>query len=423
MNVSTVQQKIAQIASKHQHVQTISQYLTDEWVKEAFRRTRKTGAAGVDGKTSKDFEENFDKNITDLIDLCKSGRYRAPSARRVYIPKGNGENRPLGIPTFSDKVLQRAVLMLLEPIFEPMFYGSSYGFRPGKSAHDCIKDLRESLHTSGGCHVIDVDIRKFFDTIPRQLMREQVEQRVRDGVITRIIAKWLHAGIMENGNVSYSDLGTPQGGVLSPFLANVFLHYVLDEWFHETATKHLRGKAEIFRFADDFVIVCRTRDDAERLLKALHGRLGKYGLDLHPTKTRLVDFRKPREGKSESFDFLGFTFYWGKSRRKKRIVRVKTMGERVTRTMSRLNLLCRAIRHWPITDQWARINRALRGHYNYYGVSFNQRGVWRIRYFATFIWQKWLSRRSQKRHMGWGKFRKLLLRYPLAQPKRMVALW
>jgi len=238
-----------------------------------------------------------------------------------------------------------------------------------------------------------------------------------------MINKWLHAGVMENGNVSYSDVGTPQGGVLSPFLANIYLHYVLDEWFHEIALKHINSQAKIFRFADDFVVVCKERGDAEKILKALHNRFQKFELEIHPAKSRLVDFCKPKDGKSESFDFLGFTFYWGKSRNKKRLVRVKTTGERVSRTMHRLNMLCSKIRHWPIRDQQARLNRALRGHYNYYGVSFNQRGVWTIRYFCAQIWRKWLDRRSQKRHMPWVKFKRILNTHQLVYPTRTVELW
>lgn len=423
MDVSTVQQKIASNARKHPQVHGLNQHLNEEWLKEAFRRTRKDGAKGVDGKSSADFENNLEGNIRELIDLCKSGKYRAPSARRAYIPKGNGECRPLGIPTFSDKVLQRAVLMLLEPIYEPMFYDCSYGFRPKRSAHGCLRDLRSCLQEFQGGFVLDMDISKYFDSIPRKTLRDIVGQRVGDGVIVRMVNKWLHAGVMENGNVSFSDVGTPQGGVLSPFLANIYLHHVLDEWFHEVVLKHINSQAKLFRFADDFVVICKEKDDAERIFQAMHGRFQKFGLAIHPVKSRLTDFRRSSEGKGGSFDFLGFTFYWGMSRNKKRLVRVKTAGDRFSRTMRRLNILCSEIRHWPIKDQQARLNRALRGHYNYYGVSFNQRGVWTIRYFCTRIWRKWLDRRSQKRHMKWAKFKRILETHQLVYPSRIVELW
>jgi group II intron reverse transcriptase/maturase len=322
--------------------------------------------------------------------------------------------------------MQRAIGMLLEPIYEPIFHDCSYGFRPGRSAHDCVKALREELRKMGDCFVLDIDIRKYFDSIPKAEIRKLVDQRVRDKVVTRMIGKWLNAGVMEKGTVSYSTLGTPQGGVISPILSNIYLHYVLDEWFHETVLKHIRGSARLFRFADDFVIVCKRNDDAKRILEAVGKRLSKYGLNIHPDKSRLVEFRRPSDaGQSGGFNFLGFTFYWGKSRNKRSVVRVKSAKERMARILHRLWELCSKMRHCPIVEQQTRLNRVLRGHYNYYNVSFNQRCVWSVRYWAYGIWRYWLNRRAQRRTMTWEKFKLLTRRYPLVYPSpgEIYTLW
>lgn len=424
--VSTVQRRIAELGQRYGELRVLNHHITPSWMREAYRLTRKDGASGVDGERSEDFAANLDANISELIDLSKSGNYRAPPVLRSYIPKGNGEKRPLGIPTFRDKVMQRAIGMLLEPIYEPIFHDCSYGFRPGRSAHDCVKALREELRKMGDCFVLDIDIRKYFDSIPKAEIRKLVDQRVRDKVVTRMIGKWLNAGVMEKGTVSYSTLGTPQGGVISPILSNIYLHYVLDEWFHETVLKHIRGSARLFRFADDFVIVCKRNDDAKRILEAVGKRLSKYGLNIHPDKSRLVEFRRPSDaGQSGGFNFLGFTFYWGKSRNKRSVVRVKSAKERMARILHRLWELCSKMRHCPIVEQQTRLNRVLRGHYNYYNVSFNQRCVWSVRYWAYGIWRYWLNRRAQRRTMTWEKFKLLTRRYPLVYPSpgEIYTLW
>ncbi len=422
--VSMVQLKIAEIARKYGAVDTLNHHLTQDWLHEAYRRTRKGGATGIDGKDSEEFAEKLLSNLDDLVNQAKSGKYRAPAVRRTHIPKSGNELRSLGIPTFSDKVLQRGCLMLLEPVFETIFYDCSYGFRPGKSAHDCIRSIRDGLHELQGCYVLDVDIRKYFDTIPHSTLRSMVEEKVKDGMINRLIAKWLKAGVMENGNVSFSDIGTPQGGVISPLLSNVYLHTVLDEWYHTTVVNHTKGRTRLYRFADDFIILCKSKHDADKIMAALVKRFAKYGLEIHPTKTKIVDFNKPKDkDRHESFNFLGFTFYWGLSRNGNRLVRLKTENGRFTRSLKRLHDLCRMMQHWSIKDQVARLNRSLRGHYNYYGVSFNQRGVWSLRYFATRIWRYWLNRRSQKRRMPWYKFKRILATVKIAYPTKMVTLW
>ena len=297
MYVLTKQQRIAELARRSPQMGFTSlAYLMDiDWLKAAFHRTRKDGAPGVDGQTWHDYERNLEANLQSLLDRAKSGTYRAPPVRRVYIPKAGSttETRPIGIPTLEDKVLQRAVVMLLEPIYEQDFDAGSYGFRPGRSAHDALEDLWKRTMDSSGGWILEVDIRKFFDTLGHAHLREFLQLRVRDGVLKRLIGKWLKAGVMEEGSVSYPDAGSPQGGVISPLLANVFLHYVLDVWFRQEVQPRLRGRAHLIRYADDFVILFRHEDDARRVMEVLPKRFGKYGLTLHPDKTRLVPFRRP----------------------------------------------------------------------------------------------------------------------------------
>lgn len=424
LNVSTTQFKIAEVARKYDIVKSVNHHITRAWLREAFKKTRKDGAKGIDGKGAEAFEVDLDRNLDELVSECKSGKYRAPAVRRAYIPKGKNEHRGLGIPTFSDKVLQRGVAMILEPIYETVFYDCSYGFRPGKSAHDCVRDIRQGIHEFSGCYVLDVDISKYFDMIPHSKLREVLGLKVQDGVINRMIAKWLKAGVMENGNVSFSDTGTPQGGVISPLISNVYLHHVLDEWFHQTVKAHSTGRVKLFRYADDFIVLCSSKNDVERIMSALVNRFCRYGLELNSSKSKVVNFSRPRKGEpGETFDFLGFTFHWGRNGKGTSVVRVKTEKSRFSRSLKRFNELCRRMQHWDIRDQVARLNRSLVGTFNYYGVAFNQRGVFSLRYYVIGIWRYWLSRRSQKRKMPWWKFKQLRKTIKIAYPKRMVPLW
>ena len=326
--VSTKQQRIATLAKQSSEMAFTSlAYLMDiEWLKEAYRRTRKDGAVGVDGVTAAGYEQDLKGNLQSLLDRAKSGTYKAPPVRRVHIPKDGSttETRPLGIPTLEDKLLQRAVVMLLEPIYEQDFLDCSYGFRPGRSAHDALESFRVQtmFYRPKGGTVLEVDIRKFFDHLDHQHLREFLRLRVRDGVLLRLIDKWLKAGVMEDGNVSYPDSGSPQGGVISPLLSNVFLHYVLDLWFEQDVKPCLRGDAFLIRYADDFVIEFRNHHDAKRVMEVIPKRFGKYGLTVYPTKTKLVPFRPPPskvkdddepDDRPGTFDLLGFTHYWAVS--------------------------------------------------------------------------------------------------------------
>lgn len=409
-------------------------YLMDiDWLQEAYRRTRKDGAVGVDGVTAEEYEQDLEGNLRNLLDRAKSGTYQAPPVRRVHIPKGGSttETRPLGIPTLEDKILQRAVVMLLDPLYEQDFLDCSYGFRRGRSAHDALKAFRDPMmnnHPRGGW-VLEVDIRKFFDNLDHQHLRQFLRVRVRDGVLLRLIDKWLKAGILEDGSISYPESGSPQGGVISPLISNVFLHYVLDVWFEQEVKPRLRRPAFLVRYADDFVIGFCDQRDAQRVMEVIPKRFGKYGLTVHPTKTKLIRFRQPsrkskvRDGSDDrpgTFDLLGFTHYWGLSFKGQYwVIKLKTARDRFSRAVRRIDHWCRDNRHQSIAEQQHKLSQKLRGHYAYFGVSGNSGALGRFRQEVERRWRKWLNRRNRIRTMKWAKFRDLLQRYPLA-PARAV---
>jgi group II intron reverse transcriptase/maturase len=398
---------------------TLAHHIDLEWLEEAYRRTRKDAAAGVDEVTAQAYEKDLSSNLQSLLDRFKSGRYYAPPVKRVYIPKGDGGKRPIGIPSLEDKILQRAVVMVLTAVYEQDFLDCSYGFRPERSAHQALDALWRGIMNMGGCWVVEVDIKSFYDTLERGHLREFVKQRVRDGVIVRTIGKWLKAGVMEDGAIHYPAAGTPQGGVISPLLSNVYLHGVLDVWFEAEVRPRLGGEAMLIRFADDFVILFSHERDARRVHSVLAKRFGKYGLALHEEKSRLVEFRRPmgRRGKAATFDFLGFTHYWGLSRKKKWVVQRKTAKKRLKQAVRRVYQWCRVHRHKPVKEQWQSLCRKMRGHYGFYGITFNIRSLLRFYEQIKRAWRKWLNRRSRNKDMPWDRFNRLLQRYPLPRPR------
>jgi RNA-directed DNA polymerase len=426
-SVSTRQQQIAELAQQAPQMgfTSLNHHLDLTWLLVAYWSTRRDGAAGVDGITATDYEADLIANLRSLLDRAKSGSYRAPPVRRVHISKGPGsqETRPIGIPTLEDKVLQRAIVMLLQPLYEQDFKPYSYGFRPGRSAHQALEDLRQGVMGNEVKWILEVDIQKFFDTLNHAHLRELLRQRVRDGVVLRLIGKWLNAGVMEGGAVTYPSTGSPQGGVVSPLLANVYLHYVLDVWWEEVVQPRLVGRAFLIRYADDLVMGFTDETDARRVMEVLPKRFGKYGLTLHPDKTRLVPFARPQEPKAReqsqeikhlrTFDFLGFTHYWGKSRRKEAIVKKRTAASRIRRFAKAIGEWCRRNRHRPIQEQHATLSQKLRGHDAYYGVTGNCSSLNRMREIVVRIWRKWLSRRSWKGRFGWASLWGLLERMPL----------
>lgn len=422
--VSTKLQRIAEAARRYPEraFTTLAHHIDIDWLREAHRRTRKDGATGIDGQTASEYAANLDGNLQSLLDRFKSGAYRAPPVRRVHIPKGSDgkQTRPIGIPTFEDKVLQRAVTMLLEAIYEQDFLDCSYGFRPGRSAHQALEAVRDATMPVGGGWVLEVDIRKFFDSLDHGDLLEIVRRRVRDGVLLRIIGKWLNAGVMVEGSVEHPESGTPQGGVVSPLLANVYLHEVVDLWFRRDVLPRLKGRARLVRYADDMVLVFSREDDARRVFDVLPKRFGKFGLSLHPEKTRLIDFRRRDRGNPAgpgSFDFLGFTHHWGTSLRGSWLVKQRTAKDRFSRALHRIRQWCRAHRHDPLRVQQQALAQKLRGHYGYFGVTSNYRALERFYRETRHAWRKWLSRRSNTGYVDWDHLLALLERFPLPRPR------
>ena len=429
-NVSTQLHRIATLAREApQRVLTaLAHHLDVAFLREAFRRTRKDGAPGVDGQTAAAYAETLDTNLASLVDRLKAGTYIAPPVRRAYVPKEEGGAvRPLGIPSFEDKVLQRAITMVLEAIYEQDFLDCSYGFRPRRSAHQMLQALWEQVMRLRGGWILKVDIQSYFDTIDHHHLRRMLDQRVRDGVIRRTIDKWLNAGVLEQGRVIHPDAGVPQGSGVAPILANVFLHVILDAWFEQVVKPRLDGEATLYRFADEVVILCAAERDAQRLMTVLPKRLAKYGLTLHPTKTRVIRFTRPpyapqgSRAKSPTrpgtFALLGFTHYWGRSRRGHWVVKRKTAVKRLSRALHRFNAWCRSHRHAPVAWQHQQLVQKLRGHYAYYGITGNEHRLRRVRWEVIRLWRKWLNRRSQRRRMHWERFARLLEQYPLPRVK------
>ncbi|WP_437981098.1 group II intron reverse transcriptase/maturase [Sorangium sp. So ce117] len=427
--VCTKLERIAELARQapSMGLTTLAHHIDLDWMREAYRRTRKDGAPGVDRQTAEHYAEQLEDNLRSLLERAKAGTYRAPPVRRVHLPKGNGETRPIGIPTFEDKILQRAVAMVLEAIFEQDFLDCSYGFRPGRSAHQALASFWDKAMEMAGGWVIEVDIRKFFDTVDRQHLMAALRRRVRDGVLLRLISKWLHAGVQEDGSVSYPEAGTPQGGVISPILANIYLHEVLDTWFERDVRPRLRGRAHLIRYADDAVLLFELEEDARRVMAVLPKRFGKYGLSLHPDKTRLLPFRRPPKRPPPSggasptwpstFELLGFTHHWGRSRRGNWAIKRRTAKDRFSRALRRVAEWCRDHMHDELNSQQEGLAMKLRGHYEYYGITGNSEALRRFAWEVVAVWRKWLDRRSQNAKMTWERMHRSLERYPLPRPR------
>ncbi|MGH7326721.1 MAG: group II intron reverse transcriptase/maturase [Polyangiaceae bacterium] len=421
-NVSTKLQRIAELASKDRTrvLSSVSHVIDLEWMKEAYRRTRKSGAAGVDGCTAADYATNLEANLGALVERVHKGTYTPPPVRRAHIPKAGGKKRPIGIPTFEDKVVQRAIAMVLEAVYEQDFHDLSFGFRPGRSAHDALIELQRRPTYWNRCWIIEADIESFFDTIDHAKLRSVLDQRVRDGVIRRLIDKWLRAGVMEQGRLWRPDSGTPQGGVISPLLANIFLNEVLDQWLTKVVWPRTSGLMKFVRYADDFVILFTQEDMAKRVMAVLPKRFERYGLRLHPEKTRLLSFNNPdlaipRAQRARSFDFLGFTHYWARSRKGRMVVKQRTAKGRFTRSLQNVRDRCRRMMHDPIEKQHRALSAILRGHFNYFGITGNGDALKRFHHYAERIWGRSLARRTGRR-FAWQRFQSLLKRRPLPPP-------
>jgi RNA-directed DNA polymerase len=416
--------ELAKVDSARQFY-SIAHFLTPRALYEAFKKLRRDASAGVDGVTFQEYQKELGRNLQDLWERVRGGRYRAQPLRRVYIPKEDGKSeRPISIPALEDKIVQGATVRLLNAIYEADFLDCSYGSRPGRSPHQALDEIDRVLFRESITCVLELDIKTYFDSIVRKHLVEMIGRRVSDGSILRLIGKWINVGVIEEGRLLETEDGVGQGQVISPFLANVYLHIVLDKWFEDEVKPRLKRKAFLVRYVDDAVICFQDEEDAQRVLKVLEKRFSNYGLTLHPEKTRLVEFgraaleKAERMGKApDTFDFLGLTHFPERGRRGSYRPGVKTMKKRLKRGLKEVGQWCKRNRHEPVHKQQETLNAKLRGHYQYYGRSSNFRSLWVFREAVSRIWHKWLSRRTRGAPMSWETFHDLLSRHPLLKPK------
>lgn len=394
----------------------------------AYRRQRMDAAVGVDGVSKEAYGQNLEANLQDLHARLKAKRYRHQPIRRVHIPKAQGKTRPIGISAFEDKLVQDAVREVLEAIYEQDFLDGSHGFRPERGAHGAVRTLKRIVDRGEVSWIYEADIVSFFDSLDRNKLKEMLGIRVADGSLMRLIGKCLHVGVLDGDTMLEPELGTTQGSVLSPLLGNVYLHYVLDLWFETEVKPRLQGKATLIRYADDFIIGFEREDDARRVVAVLDKRMERFGLALHPDKTRLLPFRRPPKSQqsekgSATFDFLGFTFYWARTRKGHWRMACKTRRASLRRAKKSIYDWCRRHRHWSIKDQHAALHRRLRGHFNYFGVSGNYNSMMRLAEATKRSWYKWLRRRSQRTRLNWGRYTDMLRWWPLPRPRITVRIW
>jgi RNA-directed DNA polymerase len=418
--MSTVELQIAERAKNHKQeaLTNISQFIDDELLHISYRNLNKNSSPGVDGKYWHNYSLNSQFRIPELLTEFKSGKYKAPHIRRVYIQKGKTGKRPLGIPTIEDKILQESVRQVLNPIYEEDFKDFSYGFRKGRSAHGAIEYMFREVSFKGLHYIIDADIKNYFGSISHVILREFLDRRVIDGVIRKQINKWLKAGILEGEQLSYPEDGTPQGGLISPLLSNIYLHYVLDEWFSEQIQPKLSGRSFIVRYADDFVLGFEKASDVKRVMEVLSKRFEKFNLELHPDKTKIINLNSKRGEGNRSFDFLGFTHFLGASRKGKMVLKRKTSSKKLTLSLNKIEDWIKHNRNTSLSELISLLNRKLRGHYGYYGITFNSKGI--NSYFSQVrrILHKWLNRRGGKPVWNWDRFEKLTKVWmPLFKPK------
>ena len=393
--------------------------LTVAFLLSCWERVNKKAASGVDRVSGRSYARDLVANVQDLWERVKRGSYRAKLVRRRHIPKEGGKTRPLGIPVVEDKLLQIAVSRILNAIYEPIFLPCSWAYRLGRNAREAVRTLKQELQFGCYGYVVEIDIKGFFDRIDHDKLQQMLELRIDDRPFLRLIRKWLKAGVLEEGGkVIHPDTGCPQGSSISPVLANIYLHYVLDLWFTDVVKPRCKARAFLCRYADDVVFAFQWREEAERFLRVLPKRLAKYGLELSPEKSRLVRFSRFQLGKSsESFDFLGFEFRWVLDHKGVPRVTCRTSRKRLRSSLARVTEWVKAQRHLPVRQLVEALNARLRGHYNYYGVIGNHRSLRSFFHQAGRLLKKWLGRRSQKSRMTWEKFSALVKRFPLEEPR------
>ena len=424
--------RIAELAKQDPKRQfySIAHLITEAKLYEAFRSLRKDASAGIDGVTYEQYETNVEENIRQLNQRLKEGKYRVQPLRRVYIPKEDGKQRPISIPSLEDKIAQKVVVELLNAIYEQDFLDCSYGFRPKRGQHQALDEVGRVICTRPIEWVLEIDIRAYFDSIVRSALVGMIEKRVIDGSVLRLIGKWIKVGVIEDGRLLVSETGTGQGQPISPLLANIFLHYILDKWFEDEVKPRLKGEAYEIRFADDAILCFQHKEDAEKVLEVLPKRFEKYGLTLHPEKTRLIEFGRyaaksaGKQGKKKpaTFNFLGFVHICARSRQGKFTVHVKTVAKRLARGLKAVWQWCKEHRHDPVSEQQKTLNAKLRGHYQYYGRRTNYRAIRQFRLRVCRIWREWLSRRTRGKPLTWERYREILRQYPHLPP-RITQAW
>ena len=408
---------------------SIAHLITEERLTEKFWKLRKDSSAGIDGVVHEQYAANVEENIRQLHRRLVENKYQAQPLRRVYIPKEDGKQRPISIPVLEDKLVQSVAVDLLNAIYEQDFFDCSYGFRPGRSQHQALDEVGKVLCTRPTSWVLELDIKAYFDSIVRENLSEMVRRRVTDGSMLRLIGKWINVGAIDDGKLIMSETGTGQGQPISPLLANIYLHHILDEWFEEEVKPRLRGEAHEIRYADDAILCFQYREDAEKVLEVLPKRFAKFGLTLHPEKTRLIAFGRFAQGeakkrgkkKPDTFDFLGFTHICARSRQGKFTVHVKTIDKRLRRGLKSIADWCKQHRHDPVSEQQKTLNAKLRGHYQYYGRRTNHASIHRFYREVCGIWRKWLNRRTRGNPLTWEKFYEVLRQNPLLTPRIMHA--
>jgi RNA-directed DNA polymerase len=404
---------------------SLAHLLSEDFLKECFGELKRNKAPGIDGVTAREYEEKLDDNIEDLVRRLRAKIYRPKPVKRTYIPKSDGKRRPLGIPAIEDKIVQMAIKKILEAIFEQDFIDVSYGFRPNRSCHDALDKVDKILMTKPINYVVDMDVAKFFDTVDHETLLKCLKQRITDPSLLQLISRFLRSGMMEDGKYFETDKGTPQGGILSPVLANAYLHYALDLWFEKVVKTHLKGFAHLVRYADDFVVCFQNGDEARAFEAALRERLGLFGLEISEEKSRIIEFGRgscrdsKRQGrKCATFDFLGFTHYCGRTRSGGFKVGRKTSGKKYRQKLKELDQWLKQVRNTTELEEWWQVLRQkLVGHYRYYGMSGNMQWLQSYYYRAVRLAFKWINRRGQKRSYNWDQFGRFLSHNPLPQPR------